>query len=1465
VSAAVPLRSAPTTVAPLGGTRLSPSAGCACGAAKSPLTGECSACRVTPKRPLAAPPARHTVDESEQEAERIAEQVTSGVQDRAASAPPIRALPRGAEQQQEAPASVAETLSMAGSPLSPALRKDMEQRFGRDFSSVRVHVGPVAARSANDMGADAYTVGRNIVFGAGKFSPASSAGRRLLAHELTHVLQQSAQRFTAGATSLPIQRSPSGTPAAVAPDVDPAPAPDLGPVGERLATKSAPPGPPRNRDDVQGEPQRAHRKPVTALAKGGNLHVAPEPEVADADAAAEPTGAVVQPQLPSSPMALPRLADLLPAEGPTAPVAGTLDAMGPAPRDDFTAATANDLKLFVAALREAKVHARQRVAGHASQARAELSARSKQARGRVADQIKRADAAVVARIGTRRAELERTVTATATSIDWQRDVRQKEAETRGFDAKLTIAETVRKQRGKIERAIENWAGYADTLRDFHIKRVEEAVEEHAQRAVHQAELYDRRLISAVPQSAARAAVQREASSTLAAALAAEFRKTKPDLVQKITDVTAQIGGQVREYGTKVLAKFDETLPTLLNSIDEQVIAAKQEIANRATRAHTRLAMAAAELNARLDFLETDAQTRNAAVGTALDRQIAAAEAQSDRRYDHAVAQIMRPIGSVVQEAIEILTGAAQLDLDASWQFVGEVIAFTRDAAEDSQDLFKEVRAGLSSSLNRPAAVARRSLRAVDKELARVLREEGMAAELALATFETDVDDYYAESLTMLDETFAAANDQARTLLAPFAHDVYAALEKAVMDAAPQLRQAVNDALYEQVLGLRRLPREMHNAARQAAWRFDHPHLKKVVAGVEWVLEALAVIFVAIAVILALVLAFEAIVAVLAALLGELLAQLLVTAIGAFAAGYFGAKAYDERVKKGQSGPRAFFGAIADVTGISDFRKALTDDSLGILERGVLLGTSGLAIFGLAMGAARVFKFIRLRFPTRLTDPHGLVPVPGETPGFKTPAIEPPAQSPRIEGFGRGPEPVEPAPPADAPLVPSKRVQGFGRGPEPVEPAPPADAPLVPSKRVRGFGRGPEPIEPVPAAEPPVAAPARTDLPSARELPSVEPGGGAQGARASAAGPREPAGTPPAETGTPVKGTLDVVPPAAAPPETPAALPAKEGVAQPPKKSAVPSRRASQAASRAAEADELAEKMARRVAKAKADLEAAERNLAEAKTLRAEQPGDRDVIDELVTKHRTEAARAKAEVRNATKAEKAAASEARDVSVAQDRISRIEEKIAEIDRQMHDITRDPELTRKFGPREGQRPPSSTKQYDAYQKLGRKRTELLEELADRTEDLTRSLTKHARGVTPGEPGKVLAKENLEQFPALQDENGVPLDVTTGEPIQGDDWVADHLVSRSKIASDPRYRLLTRAGRREMLSDIKENLLPITPEANSSKLDRSVNEWLMARARAGKPIDAELARSLRAAEAAAKEAIDQRFNELLAAMGQ
>jgi hypothetical protein len=77
-----------------------------------------------------------------------------------------------------------------GSALAPDVREDMESRLGASFSDVRVHTGGAAASSAASVGAHAYTVGHDVVFGAGRFDTSSNAGRTMLAHELTHVIQQ---------------------------------------------------------------------------------------------------------------------------------------------------------------------------------------------------------------------------------------------------------------------------------------------------------------------------------------------------------------------------------------------------------------------------------------------------------------------------------------------------------------------------------------------------------------------------------------------------------------------------------------------------------------------------------------------------------------------------------------------------------------------------------------------------------------------------------------------------------------------------------------------------------------------------------------------------------------------------------------------------------------------------------------------------------------------------------------------------------------------------------------------------------------------------------------------------------------------------------------------------------------------------------------------------------------------------
>ena len=90
----------------------------------------------------------------------------------------------------EVPASVRSVLGSSGAPLPASTRVFFEPRFGVDLSHVRVHTDDEAQQSARDVHALAYTVGSHIVFGNGRYAPGTSDGRRLLAHELTHVTQQ---------------------------------------------------------------------------------------------------------------------------------------------------------------------------------------------------------------------------------------------------------------------------------------------------------------------------------------------------------------------------------------------------------------------------------------------------------------------------------------------------------------------------------------------------------------------------------------------------------------------------------------------------------------------------------------------------------------------------------------------------------------------------------------------------------------------------------------------------------------------------------------------------------------------------------------------------------------------------------------------------------------------------------------------------------------------------------------------------------------------------------------------------------------------------------------------------------------------------------------------------------------------------------------------------------------------------
>jgi Domain of unknown function (DUF4157) len=176
---------------------------CACGT-HSAGGGECAECsekKSSLQRKLTIGASN---DPLEQEADRVADQVMAAPAHAVVSGTPPR-IQRFAKQpvgeSNTAPASVDSVIAGSGRPLEPTLRQDMEQRFGHDFSQVRVHTGAAADRSARDVNANAYTAGHNIVFDAARFEPGTHEGRRLIAHELTHVVQQSGSNSTSRVTA----------------------------------------------------------------------------------------------------------------------------------------------------------------------------------------------------------------------------------------------------------------------------------------------------------------------------------------------------------------------------------------------------------------------------------------------------------------------------------------------------------------------------------------------------------------------------------------------------------------------------------------------------------------------------------------------------------------------------------------------------------------------------------------------------------------------------------------------------------------------------------------------------------------------------------------------------------------------------------------------------------------------------------------------------------------------------------------------------------------------------------------------------------------------------------------------------------------------------------------------------------------------------------------------------------------
>jgi len=147
-------------------------------------------------------------DPAEREAEAVATHIAGPPTGRGMSVVPsqersfLQRHPLRQDKSSSVPGIVEQVLHSAGRPLDAATRAFFEPRLGQDLSLIRVHTDQAAADSAHSIHALAYTSGRDIAFAQGRYSPDTEEGKRLLAHELTHTVQQASR------SSSVVQRTP---------------------------------------------------------------------------------------------------------------------------------------------------------------------------------------------------------------------------------------------------------------------------------------------------------------------------------------------------------------------------------------------------------------------------------------------------------------------------------------------------------------------------------------------------------------------------------------------------------------------------------------------------------------------------------------------------------------------------------------------------------------------------------------------------------------------------------------------------------------------------------------------------------------------------------------------------------------------------------------------------------------------------------------------------------------------------------------------------------------------------------------------------------------------------------------------------------------------------------------------------------------------------------------------------------
>ena len=882
----------------------------------------------------------------------------------------------------------------SGRPLPKGIREEMEQRFGRSFKNIRIHTDGMSAQLCSEIGAKAFANGNHIYFNSGQFDPDTTTGKKLLAHELTHTIQQGAS-----GKKDEVQRKEEPEPLHIDPEKakkhikDEKKKKKVGKGNRNVKTEyKTPESEPKTEelkkegdDSVKKNKEKGEKKKEEEKDKKGAKGKGKKKEKKKKGKKKKKEKQKAKPPISD---------ELLKKEAETTVNSVEVNAPGVAdvveekpekenanqPNLETPDLTTEEPKDAVPKVDEGALAVRQQQATNTILAENRAAKRDLKKGQKIWDhrlvrkaaQInksndKQFDKSILAtkkRFEVEQKQLDADILQSRIKLNLEFGLQMLAVMGQGIKMRGQVTERFDQHLLNIDDAVVDGLYMASDHHDESLGMLHKAITSRSQKARDKGE----KKAASYPNTE-RGREQKKAVRPIANDAAAEIEGSYGETAEIITEAYEPIGEQFQMVGEQFKEGTEDSKKDAVKGVDKMTSAAMKTLVNQISEANKNLTKQHRTLKSGLQKMEKESikSLRDAKKNAReqIDFVTTGARASLAAYYERSLSEVER----TTAESLQLISDPDALDENNVETYGKEVATIIRDLGKEFVNGMKADNTKSVQQIEKTDRNVDKSKKVLEKSIDTKVKDFNLKKSELITSFETKTSEALLATYTKLveqhDELYSKIDAQLNQII----QDIMLKFKKILKDVRKEVVKNIDEAMEPHDEVLSELNADMNEAAADAAWAYDHPVLSAVGDFFAFLGMLILGILAAIALIFVLFYAMAAAIALLVYLgVSVLVAQIIVygAAIGYML--YNAHQSYKQRVSEGQdAGVGTWLKGLSDVVGTTDIYRAFTQENMSAAERGWKIGFNGTNLLAFFRGR-RVNRAVNKTMPPKLTNP-----------------------------------------------------------------------------------------------------------------------------------------------------------------------------------------------------------------------------------------------------------------------------------------------------------------------------------------------------------------------------------------------------------------------------------------------------------------------------------------------------------------